>query len=374
MHLIIDGLVYENKTQGGIARIYREILPRLCALEPSLKITLLAGHNRQATLPQHPHIQQELLPTLPTLPLPVPFWGRLQRWRREQALAQAVMTASTGLWHTTYYTMPPPLQLTPRIVTVYDMLHEQFPNFFNSRADDRFRQQKKQVVQQADAILAISETAKRDLCEAYRVPSKRVSVTPLAASDVFQRLPAEKPLYKRPFLLYVGNRIHYKNFSGLLTAFAAWPRRAEFDLLVVGRPFSSLEQRQLAELGVAEQVVLASTVMGKTAVSDQLLCQLYNQARAFVYPSLGEGFGIPLLEAIACGCPIVASRIPTTEEVAGSYPTYFDPTDSHSLIDALDVAVRQGRQVLVSVDTNVLQRYSWNLTAQLTLKRYRELL
>ena len=103
-----------------------------------------------------------------------------------------------------------------------------------------------------------------------------------------------------------------------------------------------------------------------------MLCRLYNQAVAFVYPSLYEGFGIPLLEAMTCGCPIVASRIPSTVEVAGDCPIYFDPAEEDDLVNALDIALSEGRNSeRVQAGFEKVKSYSWDKTTAQTLQVYR---
>jgi len=169
----------------------------------------------------------------------------------------------------------------------------------------------------------------------------------------------------RPFILYVGMRQHYKNFETLLSAYSSWPRRNEIDLLVVGNPWSEEEQKEIASAG------LESNIICRPGTTDEELCALYNQALAFVYPSLSEGFGIPLLEAMACGCQIVASRIPTFIEIAQDVPYFFDPLNKDELIVALESAcfsekTRNRRD-------SILANYSWDRTARETLKMYKEL-
>ncbi len=378
--ITIDGLVYENPTQGGIARIFREVLPRLCDLDPYLRLRLLVGQER-SSLPQHAHIERVLLPTLPRLPLRLPGWGYAQRRWRERGIQTAV--SSPTLWHSSYYTLPPKNGRFPTLQTLYDTIHEQLPHLFASRGDERLRQQKRQALQTADGIVAISETAKREACGLYTLDPARVWVMPLAASPVFRVLAIKdfadsadssafirarpRPV-KRPFLLYVGSRIHYKNFAGLLAAYAVWPGRTEVALRLVGRPFSAAEQQQVQALGVAEQVVV------ETAVTDERLCELYNQAAAFVYPSLAEGFGIPLLEALACGCPVVASRIPSSQEVVGELATWFEPGEQDSLVAGLETAVSQGRQPeRMQAGVARAAQFSWQQTAQILLGVYQAL-
>lgn len=388
--ITIDGLVYESPTQGGIARIFREVLPRLCALEPACQLRLLVGQER-SPLPQHEQLERVRLATLPQLPLPLLGWGHAQRRWREWQVQTAVSPPT--LWHSSYYTLPPQNGRFPTLQTLYDTIHEQLPHLFNSRADQRLRQQKRHALQAADGIVAISATAKQEACQLYSLNPAQIWVMPLAASPIFQPLPAnaEPPTtddrpqalhspsavlrppsafaQERPFLLYVGSRTHYKNFARLLAAYAAWPRRNEVGLRVVGRPFSPAEQQQVQALGVAQQVVV------ETAVSDHHLCHLYNHAAALVYPSLAEGFGIPLLEAFACGCPVVASNIPSSREVAGEWATYFDPLDRDSLLMALETAVSHGRQP-EQVQGRLTQaaQFSWDKAAAQLWVIYQSLL
>ena len=174
---------------------------------------------------------------------------------------------------------------------------------------------------------------------------------------------------ERPFLLYVGRRGKHKNFATLLAAYARWDGRQGNDLLVAGDPWTAEEMRRLNDLGVTGKVRL------KTAVSDQELALLYNQAAAFVYPSLYEGFGLPLLEAMACGCPVVASRIPTSLEVGAAVPYYFAPESGDDLLLALDAALRGGRSAApITEGIRQAAAYSWENSARQTLEVYRALI
>ncbi|MBC7078478.1 MAG: glycosyltransferase family 4 protein, partial [Synergistales bacterium] len=176
-----------------------------------------------------------------------------------------------------------------------------------------------------------------------------------------------KPTH-RPFLLYVGNRRDHKNFSWLVEAFALWRARREVDLVVAGAPWLPAEQDHLRKLGIDGQVHLV------TGIDDKHLCSLYNQAAAFVFPSLYEGFGLPVLEAMACGCPVVASRIPSTVEVAGQCPIYFEIDDIPSLHVAFERALSEGRNsVRTRHGLEWVKRYSWDKTAADILNIYHSL-
>jgi glycosyltransferase involved in cell wall biosynthesis len=137
-------------------------------------------------------------------------------------------------------------------------------------------------------------------------------------------------------------------------------------VLVGGKSFSESEQQLMEKLAIAKQVKLLSNI------DDETLCCLYNRALAFVYPSIYEGFGMPLLEAMACGCPIIASCIPSTVEVAGNSPIYFDPSEEDNLLNALDTALSEGRNSeRIQAGLERVKFYSWDKTAAQTLEVYR---
>lgn len=258
------------------------------------------------------------------------------------------------------------------VVTVLDMIYELFPSLFNRIGDERFKKQKRRCVLSADAVICISETTRRDLLRFHGIDSDKVWVVPLGYSNTFKRLQSLAGRTEFPvsgsFLLYVGDRAHYKNFNLLIKAYSLWQHRREVNLVVVGSEWSPDEIKSLKGLGIYDRVHLLDKM------DDEALCYLYNTAVAFVYPSLYEGFGIPLLEAMACGCPVVASRIPSTIEVAGDSPVYFDPREIEDLVLALDKVMLEGRDSQRSLaGLERAKGFSWERTAEQTLEVYRRL-
>jgi glycosyltransferase involved in cell wall biosynthesis len=261
------------------------------------------------------------------------------------------------------------------VITVYDMIHERFPHLFADEWGDRFRRQKEECIRSADVLISISHATQQDICRFYGTDPAQIRVVPLAPSPVFRPLEdGESEMNRsgtrmRPFFLYIGDRGLYKNFSGVLDAYCAWPRSRDFDLIVVGRPWSADEERRLVESGIDGRVGLL------TGIEDAHLCRLYNHASAFLYPSLYEGFGIPLLEAMACGCPVIASRIPSTVEVAGECPAYFDPGDHERIVDAFERILAEGRDSeRIRSGIERAREFTWDRTASGTLDVYNELL
>jgi len=371
LETIVDGLIYQYQSYGGVSRLFSEIFPRMCQADETLKITLLmSGQSRQA-LPYHPHIRVISAPRIERFLPSLPVWHYLTRSLKEWWLRLSLGRTGNKIWHSTYYTMPK-VWNGAVVVTVHDMIYELFPQLFTSIENEQFRKQKQRCVLRADAVICVSETSKSDLLNIYGIDSNKVWIVPHGYSNIFKRLPnlAERTEFPAPgsFLLYVGGRTHYKNFNLLIKAYSLWQHRREVKMVVIGSEWSLDEMESLRQLDIYDQVLLVNNV------DDETLCYLYNTAVAFVYPSLYEGFGIPLLEAMACGCPVVASRIPSTIEVAGDCPAYFDPLETESLVSALDKVLLEGTDSERSLaGLERVKAFSWERTAEQTLEVYHRL-
>ncbi len=372
MDITIDGIIYESQFQGGISRVYDEILPRMCDQDSTLEIKLVTSGSCKKMLPVHPRIVHERLLPIDDMLRPIGLWSTKRFGIRSYWHFLTGKMHQKGIWHSTNFTLPYGWR-GPVLLSVYDMMHERFAQrIFNMPIHQDLRAYRKACIASADMITCISETTKLDLEEYAQVDPAKVKVVHLAASPVFRRLDSSgRQLFtgnSRPFLLYVGSRSTYKNFQTLLVAFGRWQRRKEFELVVVGPPWNKDEMKTIAELKLDQQVSI------RIHVSDEELCVLYNLASALVFPSLYEGFGIPLVEAMACGCPIVGSRIPTTVEVAGTIPIYFNPCDINSFVSALDCAVQEGRDSeRERLGLDRAQQFSWDRTANETLGIYQML-
>lgn len=371
MRLVVDGVIYEFQDRGGISRLYSEILPRICEIEPACRIKLFTCGDAMQPLPTHEQIAHTRIPRLERLLRPRRLWRHLVPEPTELAKRLWLASSRDAIWHSTYFTRPDHWK-GPVVVTVHDMIYERFPDLFDEADGAEVREQKRRCVSTADLVICNSETTRRDVEDYYGIPAGKTRVTPLAYSETFGLAQGHldfSDVPVGPFLLYVGERGHYKNFRRLLEAYSRWPRREEVSLVVAGRQWSEDEQRCLSASGIDHLVRL------RTQVGDRSLGQLYSTAIGFVYPSLFEGFGIPLLEAMACACPIVASRIPSTIEVAGEVPIYFEPQELDDLVAALDAVVGEGRESKrTRAGIEWAKRYSWDKTARQTLEVYYALL
>ena len=370
MQVVADGLVYQIQNRGGVSRLFSEILPRMCDIDETLNISLLTQGRLRQPLPQHERIVHRVIPEIERCLCPRRMWKSIVPWVRALTRRLWVGSGAGKIWHSTYFTMHR-IWKGSSVVTVHDMIFERFPEFFKGPGADLIRERKKRCVESADAVICVSETTRQEVHGFYKLANDRVCVVPNACSDVFRRIEefddtCELPI-DGPFLLYIGQRSEYKNFDLLIKAYASWSKKNDLMLVLVGgRPWSEEERKRLAQLNIHSRVHILANV------TDKDLCRLYNKAAALVYPSLYEGFGIPLLEAMACGCPIVASKIPSTIEVAGDCPVYFNPSETDHLIDALDLVVYEGHhsdRILAGLEK--IKTYSWDSTARKTLNVYR---
>ncbi len=372
MEIVIDGIVYHSQAFGGISRIFTEILPRICDNDKSIKIVLFTEGNTIQNTPKHPQIIQKKLPDFNHYFKPrrifAPFTKQLQNLLR----TCIVGNGKDKIWHSTYYSLPRNWN-GKTVVTVADMIYERFPKFFNGPEADKFKELKKQCIKSSDAAICISETTRRDVIKYCGIDKNKCHVIPLAYSSIFTKLDKINipDTFNQigKFILYIGARVSYKNYDTLIKAYSKWKKKDEVALVLIGSPLTEEEKRQLYKSNILDRVHCFSSI------DDQKLNILYNLAEAFVYPSLYEGFGIPLLEAMACGCPVIASDIPSTVEIAGACPIYFSQLDIDSLLGAFEITQSEGRNSeRVKNGFKQVKLYSWDKTAQETLKVYESLI
>lgn len=305
------------------------------------------------------------------------------RWPSFQAAALPVrVRKAVNLWlddlmaatlpgdvlHQTYYRRSrSPRRAVPLVTTVHDMIHEKFPQAVHPM--DRSAAMKRLAVAGSDKLICVSEHTRNDLCDILNVPAERVSVIHHGVRWRAHEAIAPHRL-ARPYVLHVGARARYKNFSALLRAFAADARLSGgFSLVAFGdRPFAA------DELDLARELQLDPACLVHLSGDDALLDALYRGAACFAYPSLYEGFGMPLLEAMVMHCPVVAARASCIPEVAGDAAEYFEPDSVDSLVQALNAVLfdNDRRDALVRAGAARALAFSWNRAAALTAQVYRD--
>ena len=362
-----DYQAFTRQFYGGVSRYFVEVAKRLSVAE---------GVELRVSAPFYiNHYLQELQPgvvrgrRLSSAPKAA---GKLLNIYNQIATSHQAADYSPDILHETYFSKRAvPLRSNQaRVVTVYDMIHERFPEYFN--AWDKTARNKRLAVERADHVICISENTRRDLLEFVNVNSANVSVVHLGF-DVQQSndIPEER-LIDAPYLLYVGIRSGYKNFQRLLEGYARNKMLHENYRLVCfgGGDFSSSEAQQIQDLKLPEDRLIWK------GGSDSVLMKLYAHAAAFVYPSLYEGFGIPPLEAMAYGCPVVCSSGSSISEVVGDAGEFFDPRDSNAIAHAIEQVVDSQPRVaeLAELGRQRLKRFTWEQCADGTHDVYSTLM
>jgi glycosyltransferase involved in cell wall biosynthesis len=272
---------------------------------------------------------------------------------------------SSDIVHETYYCglRTAPFR-TKVVLTVYDMIDERYSQDLG-RAHKTCRD-KAEALRRADHVICISESTRNDLLQRYALQLNRVSVIHLAGDMP----PVSKAACHRsePYILYVGSRWTYKNFGRLVEAIGISKLCRNFKLVCFGGgPLNREEMDGFARHGIPAERV--DQVSGDNA----LLAWYYVNASLFVYPSLYEGFGIPLLEAMQCGCPVACSNTSSFPEVAGDAAEYFDPDDAESIAAALLAVLDSGDRssALISKGRVRAHLFSWDQCARETYDCYR---
>ena len=256
----------------------------------------------------------------------------------------------------------------PFVLTIHDMMPELFPEYFGK--NDMQILAKKKLVNKAAAIIAVSEQTKKDVIDILNVPEEKIHVIYHGGPKV--EMIERKTPYSFPYYLYVGQRGAYKNFNLLLKDFASFVLKCSgVKLICTGPPFSIAEKELILKYGLAENVLHKSA-------TDDYMKVLYANAEAFIYPSLYEGFGMPILEAFAYGCPVILNRKSCFPEIAGDAAIYFvsNGYDSNlaEILTTFNFMSDSEKQTLIQKGYQRLALFSWSESANKLSKLYHSIL
>jgi len=274
----------------------------------------------------------------------------------------------------------PPFAPCPVVVSIHDLSFEHLPQTFNRRSRTQLRLTVRHSARKASRLIALSEHARLDIIKTYGISPETISAIPLAAPACFKPVKDEKELQRikhtygieRDYILSVGSIQPRKNLSRLIAAYACLRgRRPEGklpQLLLVGKRAWLYDEtlRTIKELGVSDSVILT----GYVPESD--LPALYSGAICFVYPSYFEGFGLPPLEAMKCGTPVIAGNRTSLPEVVGKAGFLVDPFDIEAIASAIESLLDDSalRSDLIVRGLERAQIFSWQDTARRTLEVY----
>ena len=364
-------------TQGaGIGRYTRELLRALAAVDPDNQYRLFYAASQVS--------QQQALPPLPAnfrvVRLPFHDIWLARVWQRARVpLPANWLTGPIDVFHSPDFTLPPVSPGIRTLLTVHDLSFVRDPD----SAVDVLRAYLNRVVPRsvarADHILADSQATRADLIELYQTPPEKISVLYSGVHASFQpvrdpaalaQVRARYGIGDAPFILAVGTLQPRKNYVRLIRAFAQL-RQPDLRLVIAGGR-GWLFDAIFAEV---ERLGLRDRVRFPGFAADADLPALYSAARVFAYPSLYEGFGLPILEAFACGTPVVTSTASSLPEVAGDAALLVAPTDVDALAVALTSATTDEllRATLRYRAQARLAQFSWEKSARQLLQTYQRL-
>lgn len=357
MNIVLDNIVFSLQRAGGVSVYWYELLRRM------------ERDGRSIQVIEHPHSASNIFRTKLNLdPASIieerkpPLW--LSRY-----FPYRVVKGKQSLYHSSYYRQPQFATAT-NVVTVYDFTYELFrrgmPRWVHSM-------QKKTSVKAASGIICISESTKRDLLRFYpEIPESKVQVIYLGASEHYkplgsgdQRLlPSDFP--DAPFVLFVGGRGSYKNFHLALESVAALP-----DYWFVSVGGGELKPSE----GELSQKLLPGRHIHLPVVDNERLNLFYNCAHALLYPSSYEGFGIPIIEAMAAGCPVIAANVSAIPEACGDAGLLVDEIRPETFSDQiLRLENTEFRSENIRKGYAQAGRFSWEACYQETIAFYEKVM
>lgn len=370
INVLYDNQIFATQKYGGVSRIFYELIKNL-AEKGYANIFLFHGFY----INHFPlgDFKKEMTFYFGKRICPLPYTAKFIRVFNTILFNLFKPHKKIDIFHPTDYSpVVHRWKKSPLVLTVYDMIYELFPHFFKGLDIKNRIEIKEKCIWRADRIITISNSTKNDLLTFYNVDEKKITVIYPGAPSFIQLIENKNRFAnQRPYILYVGTRKRgHKNFKNLLLAFASNKKiNREFDLICFGGgAFTQEEKHLISQTGCQDHVFQVSG-------DDDMLGQLYMKARAFVYPSLYEGFGLPPLEAMVYKCPIIASRTSSLPEVLGDAALFFDPSSPESIASAMEKVLFDNGMVqhLIKKGSSQVKKYSWTKMAEETYQLYKEI-
>ncbi|MCP4358899.1 MAG: glycosyltransferase family 4 protein [Chloroflexi bacterium] len=354
---------------GGIGRYTRELISALTAVDTQNDYHFFAAKNPVASPVPNPIPQAENV-QLHTAPVDERWLYRLW-YRLRLPLPVQWMTGSLDLFHSPDFVLPPVSEHIPTLLTVHDLSFVHYPDTFPEKLVTYLNRVVPWSINRATHVLADSQATKDDLTAVWQVPVDKITVLYSGVHERFQPvtdgdwLTAVRQKYKigpAPYILAVGTVQPRKNYQALIRAFQPVAQTHPHNLIITGGK-GWLYDEMMAEVG---RQGLDGRVRFTGFVDDADLPTLYSDAALFVFPSLYEGFGLPLLEAMACGVPIITSNSSSLPEVAGDAAVQLSPHDEAGWTAAVQTLLTDSNQriQLVAAGFRQARRFSWQQSAR----------
>jgi mannosyltransferase len=352
MKVVFDNIIFSLQKSGGISVYWFELISRFLK-EYTNDCTFIEAFGGTQNLFRKGFLIPADVITKDTTFLPV----QLARY-----LPVFAPSSEPAIFHSGYYRVPfAPRSKFKQVLTVHDFTYEKFTTGLKKEIHSL---QKKLAINNADIIICVSESTRQDLLVYYpQCKNKDIRVIYNGVSHDYKPLSNQLQTNdQRPYILFVGSRAAYKNFNLTVDLLSGLP---DYDLVLTGNPLNS-----------SEKALLETKLRGRykiyPEITNQKLNSLYNSAFCLLYPSMFEGFGIPVLEAMRAGCPVIALNNSSLPEVCGSAGLLLEKPDLKSLISALNY-IRLNRSDIIKAGFKQAELFSWDKCFQEIIGVYRDL-
>ena len=353
----ISQIVHEGT---GVSTYTRELVKALLAIDQRNEYHLFGASLRKLSLLDQfahdlPNVKAHFYPLPPTVAEPV--------FNRFPRLPIETFTGPLDLFHTSDWLEPP--AKCPKATVVHDLSMFRFPETVHPKILSVHRRKLELVKKESAAVIAVSQATKNDLVEILKFDPTKITVIYEAASPDFRKtkLISKEPLLRLgvtgKYILALGTREPRKNLSRTIAAFQKLKLK-DTKLVIVGK------------FGWGQDVSPTSDIVLAGYVAQDQIASFYHYAECFLYPSLYEGFGLPILEAMATGTPVVTSNIGSLPEVAGKAAVLVDPRDAEAIVRGIKDALSQ-KDNLVARGYTQEKKFSWEKTARETLGLYQRI-
>lgn len=355
--VLYDNQVFSWQKCGGISRSFYEIISNL---DNDIQFKLPIYFTNNLYLKDSQLVSsKELFPNKT-------FFGKDKLLKIPNYFAvNNAFRSNYDVFHPTYFDpyFLSKIKNKPFVLTIHDMIPEKFPQFFPVNYD--LQNNKRLLAEKSSRIIAVSEMTKNDIINLYGIDSNKISVIYHGSSlnvsnNKSINLPAK-------YILFVGVRSDYKNFISFYEAFIRiCQKEKDLFLICTGNTFTVEEKKMFENSGLLDRVM-------HYYVEDSKLSELYSSATLFIFPSLYEGFGIPILEAFASRCPVLLSNIDCFVEVADEAAFYFNPLSVDSIYETLLFALenKEERENKIELGFKRLKDFTWKKAGQLMSNLYR---
>ncbi|MCL5771856.1 MAG: glycosyltransferase family 4 protein [Actinobacteria bacterium] len=391
MKILFDHQIFEMQLYGGISRYFYELISKinetkLCEFNLSIKYSSNQYLKNDTFFKEKIKDLKKYVEFLPN----IEFKGKGIIYKllrsigfvdfhysaNENYSINNIKKGNFDVFHPTYYKnyFLNYIKSKPFVLTVFDLIPEIFPQY--AKDELFFLESKKILLKKAKRIIAISQNTKKDIINYYDINDENINVIYLGSSlnslIDFKKI-NKYFLNKVPsrYILFVGNRQGYKNFNFFIESiYSLLIKDKSLNIVCAGgNNFSNEELILFNKFKIIDRIFYFE-------VNNDILKYLYSNALVFVFPSLYEGFGIPILEAFSCNCPIVLSNSSSFPEVAGDAAIYFDLKDKESLIEAIKSIINNDdlRQELITKGKNRVKEFSWEKTMKETISVYKSII